>query len=64
MTTPSGTGPKADVPSQVFGQFLKALAKAGVSAGVITRLRKTLLEDKVFTDRALNAAVLSDEPLP
>jgi len=52
-----------DVPAQVFEKFFQALADAGVSAELIARLRKTLLDDKLFTERALKAAVLGEESL-
>jgi tripartite-type tricarboxylate transporter receptor subunit TctC len=64
MTSTRTTGLAPDVPTQVFDQFLEALASAGVSADLVARLRKALLEEKTFTDRALKAAVLSDESLP
>ena len=48
---------------QVFEKFLEALEGAAVSAELIARLRKTLLEDKTFTERALKAAVLGEESL-
>lgn len=53
-----------DVPAQVFEKFLQALGGAGVSAELVARLRKTLLEDKMFTERALKEAVLAEKPLP
>jgi hypothetical protein len=31
---------------------------------VVARLKKTLVEDKTFTDSALKVVVLSEEPLP
>jgi hypothetical protein len=62
-TSPTAQG-TTDVPAQVFGKFLEALESGGVSAEVIARLRKTLLEDRAFTERALREAVLSEEPLP
>jgi hypothetical protein len=62
MTNASVQGGAADVPAQVFDKFLEALGEAGVSAGLIARLRKTLLEDKAFTERALNEAVLKEDP--
>jgi hypothetical protein len=52
-----------DVPTQVFEKFLEALTGANIPAEVVARLKKALVEDKTFTDRALKAAVLSDEPL-
>ena len=57
-------GGAPDVPTQVFEKFLEALAGANIPAEVVARLRKALVEDKTFNDRALRAAVLSDEPLP
>ncbi|MCK4303515.1 MAG: hypothetical protein KAY24_04690 [Candidatus Eisenbacteria sp.] len=53
-----------EVPAQVFEGFLQALGATAVSAEMIARLRKTLLEDQTFTERALKAAVLGEEPLP
>ena len=54
----------SDVPALVFEKFLQALEEATVSAELIASLRKTLLEDKVFTERALKEAVLGEEPPP
>ena len=53
-----------DVPAQVFEKFLQSLESEDVSAELIVRLRKALLEDKTFTERALKKAVLDEEPLP
>lgn len=53
-----------DVPAQVFEKFLQALSNAGASAELVARLRKALLEEKKFTERALKEAVLPEEPLP
>ena len=64
MTTSSTVQGTTDVPAQVFEKFLQALEGSRVSAGLVARLRKTLLEDKTFTERALKEAVLSEEPLP
>ena len=64
MTTSPTLEGKPDVPAQVFEKFLQALGGAGVSAELVARLRKALLEDKTFTERALKEAVLAEEPLP
>ena len=64
MTTPSTIDGTTDVPAQVFEKFLQALEGTGASAELVGRLRKTLLEDKTFTERALKEAVLTEEPLP
>jgi len=64
MTTSPILEGTSDVPAQVFEKFLQALMDAGASAELVARLRKTLLEDKKFTERALREAVLSEEPLP
>jgi hypothetical protein len=64
-TSIAGTkGETPDVPTQVFEKFIEALLATDIAVDVVARLRKTLLEDKTFTDRALKAAVLSEEPLP
>lgn len=54
----------SDVPTQVFEEFLYALEKANVSTELVTRLRKTLMEDRVLTEHALKVAVLGQETLP
>ena len=64
MTTSPILERTSDVPVQVFEKFLQALREAGASAELVARLRKTLLEDKKFTERALKEAVLAEEPLP
>ncbi len=64
MTTPPTVEGAPDVPAQVFEKFLQALGGTGVPTELIARLRKTLLEDKTFTERALKEAVLAEEPLP
>ena len=53
-----------DVTAQVFVSFVQALSDAGLSVELVARLRKTLLEEKKFTERALKEAVLPEEPLP
>jgi hypothetical protein len=63
MTPPPTVEGTPDVPAQVFEKFLQALAGAGVSAELVVRLRKTLLEEQTFTERALTAAILGEEPL-
>jgi hypothetical protein len=66
--TPMTTSPKlegtSDVPAQVFEKFLEALGDAGESAELVARLRKALLEEKKFTERALKEAILPEEQLP
>ncbi len=52
-----------DVPKQVFEKFLHSLGEAGALVELTDRLRKTLLEDKKFTERALKDAVLPEESL-
>jgi hypothetical protein len=64
MTASPAIGGAPDVPTQVFEKFLEALTGADIPAEVVARLKKALVEDKTFTDRALKAAVLSDEALP
>lgn len=64
MTATPTTEGTPDVPAQVFEKFLQALGGAGVSAELVARLRKTLLEEKMFTERALKEAVLAEKPLP
>ena len=64
MTTSPTIEGTPDVPAQVFEKFLQALGSAGASTELVVRLRKALLEDKTFTERALKEAVLAEEPVP
>jgi hypothetical protein len=64
MTTSPKIEGTPDVPAEVFEQFLQALGRASAPAKLITRLRKTLLEDKTFNDRSLKAAILGEESQP
>ena len=64
MTTSPTLEGTPDVPTQVFEKFLQALGGAAVSTELVARLRKALLEDKTFTERALKEAVLAEEPVP
>jgi hypothetical protein len=64
MISTSTTVGVSDVPTQVFEKFLEALAGAQLPADLVVRLRKTLIEEKSFTDAALTAAVLPPEPVP
>jgi hypothetical protein len=52
----------SDVPAQVFEEFLTELASEGLPQDLIVRLRKTLLVEKSFNDRALRTAIVSEEP--
>jgi alcohol dehydrogenase YqhD (iron-dependent ADH family) len=62
IATSKGT---PDVPTQVFEQFITELETNKVSEEVVSRIRKTLLEQQKFTDSALKSAVLGDEtPMP
>ena len=53
-----------DVPAEIFEKFLQALREAAVPDELVARLRKVLVVERTFTDRALKAAVLGEEPLP
>lgn len=57
MTTQGKQDGVSDVPGQVFESFLSALGTAGIPEEIVTRLRKALLHDKKFTDRALAEAI-------
>jgi hypothetical protein len=55
---------KADVPTQVIESFLEALLQEGVSQEMVQRLKKTLIVDAKFTDKALKAALFPEETNP
>lgn len=52
------------VPEQVFEQFIEALQEAGVPKELVGRLRKTLIEDRIFTESAMKAAIFGEETRP
>lgn len=58
MPTESQTDNLTDVPAQIFQKFLQALSDKNVPPELVSRLRKTLVEDEIFTDAALSEAVL------
>ena len=64
MTSDSKAEGTPDVPAQVFEQFLKDLTVAGVASELAARLHKTLLEEHIFTENALRAALFGEERLP
>jgi len=64
MTTLPKVQGLSDVPALVFETFLEALRQAGGADDLIIRLRKALLEEKKFTERALKNAVFPEELLP
>lgn len=57
----SSSAKTADLPAKVFEQFLADLATANASADVVARLRKALVEDRVFTEAAMRKAVLGED---
>lgn len=61
MTPPCRVDETPEVPAQIFESFLQDLAGAGASADLVARLRKTLLVEQTFTERALTIAVLGEE---
>jgi hypothetical protein len=62
-SSPRGEG-KSDVPAQIFEKFLEDLEEASVPLELVARLRKALIEEKTFTERALKMAIFTEEPLP
>lgn len=52
---------KQDIPAQVFESFLLELESTGASSEMVARLRKTLLDDRIFTEGALKTAIFGEE---
>jgi hypothetical protein len=50
-----------DVPAQIFAKFLQNLRDAGAPPELVDQLRKTLMQDKKFTEHALKEAVFGTE---
>jgi muramoyltetrapeptide carboxypeptidase LdcA involved in peptidoglycan recycling len=57
MTNPKKIENESDISTQIFKKFIQALEEAQVPTDQISRLRKTLLEDKNITDHILEAAI-------
>jgi hypothetical protein len=60
MPTDEGTPHIVDVPERVFSDFLNALSKTDVDVAIVERLRKTLLVERTFSDRALKEALFPE----
>lgn len=64
MTTPPDkpeTKNATDAPTRVFEGFLDALSKNRIPEDTVARLRKTLITDKKFSDKALKDAIFNPE---
>ena len=62
MSTSPISNEAGEVPVKVFEKFLQALEEIGISPELIARFRKTLLEEKTFTETALKEAIFGEEP--
>lgn len=58
---PPAEAQQSDVPTQVFQSFLAVLEKEGVPQEVVQRLKKTLIEDRKFSDKQLKDALFPEE---
>jgi hypothetical protein len=58
MSVPHSTH---NVAEQIFEKFLQTLTDSGISQNTISKLRKTLFEDKKTTEAALEEAILTEE---
>jgi hypothetical protein len=61
MGDASSVHPTPEVPKQVFERFLATLTAGGQPPELVARLHKTLVEDGSYGERALRAALFSDE---
>jgi hypothetical protein len=61
MPDSNRTKGQGDVPTDVFDKFVQALVDASTPPDVVNQLRKTLLQDKTFTERALKDAIFGEE---
>ncbi len=61
MSTPTMPDRIPDVPVQIFHKFLEDLHEAGASQELVDELRKTLLQEKKYTEPALRKAILGPE---
>lgn len=52
---------QAEVPAQIFEQFLVALEEAKMPADLVERLRDTIIGERDLSDRAIKAALFPEE---
>jgi len=64
MSAPPTLYGTEDVPTQVFEAFIRALEAGKVDQGVVSRIKKALLEEATYSDRTLRKAVLGEEVEP
>lgn len=57
MTNSNGAVDATDVASSIFESFLQSLEAKKIDPVIIERLRKQLLESKVFTEGSLREAI-------
>jgi hypothetical protein len=60
MPSPSKPHTTADVPAQVFQNFLDKLVADGADAEMVGRLKTTLLEKHDYSEDGLEAAVFGE----
>jgi hypothetical protein len=60
VATAPSPGGTVNVPAQVFSAFVESAITAGIEAHVPERLRKVLLQDETFTERALTEAIFGE----
>lgn len=49
-----------DVEIQIFNGFLHELVNSGISTEIVNKLRKTLLEEHNYSERALRAIIIEE----
>jgi len=55
------TSPSGDVADQIVLAFLKALEEQKLPAKVVAGLRKSLIEDRSYSDAALRPSILAED---
>lgn len=64
MSDGKSKNPPSEIPVQIFGVFLTELKKAGISEGVLHRLRTVMIEERNLTENALRTAIFLDSQNP
>jgi len=54
-------GPLAEIPRQIFEQFIQKLSDTGVNAEAVARLKKTILQNAALSDKSIRAALFPNE---
>lgn len=54
-------GPLAEIPRQIFEQFIQKLSETGTNTEAVARLKKTILDTGALTEKSIRDALFPSE---